>query len=211
MATFRIKPEENIHQSLIDKFFYRTGWLFFRIVYTLFWRLKVDGLENIPKRGGAIIAANHISLADPQLIGCTLSRQVFYMAKKELFDIPIFGWILRRVNAFPVNRNKSDLTAIRIAKKILSRGELLLMFPQGGRRKNYESEVKEGVGLLSYMAQVPIIPCCIINSDKMKKFLPLSVIFSKPIPPSDKNRRSVYTESANKVVEEIENLKKSSL
>jgi 1-acyl-sn-glycerol-3-phosphate acyltransferase len=195
----------------IDKFLYFIGWVFYRAIFKIFWRLKVSGLENIPSKGGVIIASNHLSLADPPLIGASLPKPIFYMAKKELFEIPIFGWILKKVNAFPVDRNSNDLKAMKTAKKILQEGKTLLIFPQGGRRSEENLEAKNGVGILSCWAHVPVVPCCVINSNKLKKFARLRVYFSKPIFPPDisnkKNNKEIYREITQKVINEIKCIK----
>ncbi|MBU0951854.1 MAG: 1-acyl-sn-glycerol-3-phosphate acyltransferase, partial [Elusimicrobia bacterium] len=97
----------------IGSVLYLIGWIFYKSVYTLVFRVKISGVKNFPKKGGVLIASNHLSMADPPLVGSCLWRPIHYMAKKELFSSPVFGWILRKVNAFPVNRKGTDMGAIR--------------------------------------------------------------------------------------------------
>ncbi len=193
----------------INKILYFIGWVFYRGIFKLFWRLKISGIKNVPSKGAFIIAANHISLVDPPLVGASLTKPIFYMAKKELFNIPVFGWILKNVNAFPVDRKKGDLRAIKTAKKLLQEGKALLIFPQGGRRPEENFETKNGVGILSCWTQVPVVPCCIINSNKLKNFMQLQVHFSKPIfPPQQKEyTKETYKEMTKKVIDEIKCIK----
>jgi len=173
---------------------YWIGWFFFKIIYRAVWRLKISGLENIPQKTAAIIASNHLSLADPPLVGCCIKRKIYFMAKKELFDIPVFSWILKLVNAFPVNRDQPDPNAIRRAIKLLSKRNIVLIFPQGGRRKqnttNYDI-YKYGLGIISCWSGKPVIPCRIDNTDKLNKFKRIKVEFMKPIYPSSefKNKK----------------------
>ncbi|MFN3966829.1 MAG: lysophospholipid acyltransferase family protein, partial [Endomicrobiia bacterium] len=111
--------------------------------------------------------------------------------------------------AFPVDRNASDVKAIKMAKKILQEGNTLLIFPQGGRRSEENFEGKNGVGILSCWTQSPVVPCCIINSNKLKKFAQLKVHFSKPIfpPPQGKYNKETYKAITQKVIEEIKCIK----
>ncbi len=115
-----------------------TGRQIFRVMFSLFYRWHVDGVRNIPQSGGAVIAPNHIGFFDSTLIGSAAKRPVHFMAKKELFDIPVFGWIIKRTNAFPVKRGIQDITAVRNAFSLLKNGRLLLIFPEGTRQEMAE-------------------------------------------------------------------------
>ena len=182
---------------MVSTILYRIGWAFYWIIYTIIWRRKVTGLENLPENTGYIIAANHKSFADPPLVGSSIIKPVHFMAKKELFSIPVFGWILKKVNAFPVDRSGSDQKAVRTAIKLLSSGKILLLFPQGGRRKDSGSEeytkFRGGAGLLACWAKVPVVPCKIENSDKLFQLKKLKVTFFEPVyPPAGKPRQEDY-------------------
>jgi len=190
--------------------FYFLVWGTFRVYYTVIGRKKVRGLENLPPKGtgGAIIAANHMSLNDPPLIGASLTRHLNYMAKKELFDIPIIGWGLKNINAFPVNREGADSSAIRKALKLLRSGELLVMFPGGTRTRDREKslEFKNGAGMISCMAQVPVIPCLLQNTDRMKKLARVMVTFGKPVYPPAKYSKADYRELTGRIIAEMKRL-----
>ncbi len=128
------------------------------------WR--VVGQENVPGSGGAVIAPNHVSYLDPPAIGGALPRRAYSFAKKELFEIPILGWIIRKCYAFPVDREISDIAAFRHAIRLLQAGELLLVFPEGGRSADGDlEEGKVGAALIASRAGVPIIPCALHGTD----------------------------------------------
>src|SRR3989338_3536248 len=114
---------------------YFLGKHFTGLLFDLLWRRRVRGREHIPSPGQAVIfAANHRSLADPNLVGSAIPYPVHYFAKEELFRILLLGWYIRRVNAFPVSRTETDIGAVKTAQRILEAGEGLVLFPEGGRR-----------------------------------------------------------------------------
>ena len=109
----------------------------------------------IPTMGAAIIAANHLTTIDPFGVGQPTKRRVHFMAKKELFETPWSRWYMASGNAFPVERGKMDLTAIKTALRILQGGQLLVIFPQGTRGG---MDAKSGASFLALKAKVPVIP-----------------------------------------------------
>jgi 1-acyl-sn-glycerol-3-phosphate acyltransferase len=164
-----------------------TGRQIFRVMFSLFYRWHIDGAENIPQSGGAIIAPNHIGFFDSTLTGSAVKRPVYFMAKKELFDIPGFGWIIKRTNAFPVKRGMQDIAAVRNAFSLLKNGRLLLIFPEGTRSENGRiGKARAGVGMIACNAQVPLIPAKIENTTMMLKFKQIKIKFGEPVyPPKD--------------------------
>ncbi len=132
-----------------------------------FCRLKRIGHTNVPREGGLIIASNHLAAADPFIMGSAVPRELAFMAKKELFEIPIEGWLIKRFNAFPVDRFGFDLAVIKKSLEILESGMALVMFPEGTRSKDGKiRDGKIGIGMLARKAKVPIIPVYIENSKK---------------------------------------------
>jgi 1-acyl-sn-glycerol-3-phosphate acyltransferase len=124
------------------------------------WR--VCGREHVPLRGGALIAANHVSYMDPPAIGAALPRRTYYFAKKELFQVPIFDWLIRTTYAFPVDREGDDKVAFRHAVNLLKEGELLTVFPEGGRSPDGTLQPGgRGAALIAARAGAPIIPCAV--------------------------------------------------
>ncbi len=129
------------------------------------WRVR--GLENVPKQGGAIIASNHLSFLDPVVVGSALRRRTYYFAKAELF-VPIFGWIIRKCYAFPVERGGADMAAAKAAIKLLRGGELLTMFPEGTRSRDGSlGEISTGAAMLASRGGVPIIPCALRGTNQV--------------------------------------------
>lgn len=133
-----------------------------RVFLHLAFRYRVEGKENLPSCGGAIVAFNHRSYWDVIFAGVTSRRPLRYMAKSGLFKNPIFGWFITKLGAFPVQRGKGDIGAIKSALSILKGGNLMLIFPEGRRvLDGSHVKAKSGVALIAIKAQVPVIPVCI--------------------------------------------------
>jgi 1-acyl-sn-glycerol-3-phosphate acyltransferase len=159
---------------------YWIGAHLLHIIFRNFLHLKVYGKENIPKEGGVIVAANHISYLDPPLLGVAMMpyRKLYYIAKRELFRIPILGLILRLVNAFPVKRGMPDRIALRKALNLLKRGEAVCIFPEGTRSRDGRLQEPElGISLLVLKSGAPVLPVAVINTDKA---LPRNAIMLHP-------------------------------
>ena len=127
--------------------------------YIGFLGLSFEGQDQIPTVGGAIIAANHVTAIDPFAVGQPTPRRVHFMSKKENFNTPLERWFQYSGNAFPVDRDKPDINAVKTALRILKGGQLLVIFPQGTRNGQ---AAKDGVGLFAARAKVPVIPAGII-------------------------------------------------
>jgi 1-acyl-sn-glycerol-3-phosphate acyltransferase len=173
------------------------------------WRRRVFGRENIPPRGQAtIFAANHRSMADPNLVGSAIPYPVNYFAKEELFSVPLLGWYIRHVNAFPVNRMSADIGAIKTAQRILQAGEGLVMFPEGGRRRDpaKQWQVKPGIGLLACSTGAQVVPVGVWNSEKFDRLGRVEVRFGKPLAPPQESGREQYLEFSHLVMRQIREL-----
>ncbi len=152
-----------------------------RIYSRLVWNVKVSGTENVPRNGPLIVACNHVSLLDPPVMGCFVPRQVSYMAKKELFDIPILGPLLCGLGAYPVDRAGSAAAAIKRSVAVLRAGGCVGIFPEGGRNLEGDKEVRGGVALLASLAQAPVVPAAIVGTNQKKKRGKIKVAFGPPI------------------------------
>lgn len=167
------------------------------------------GLENIPTQGGVIIAANHISLWDPPVLGAGLSRPINFMAKEELFAISGLRWIITTMKAFPVKRGAADRGAIRHAINLLKNGEVLGLFPEGTRSKTGQlGKPEPGIGMIALKAGVPIVPAAIIGTNQVGKVgwgLPQFIIkFGKPIQiNTEKSDRENMDNIGNEIMQEI--------
>ncbi len=175
----------------------------FRIIY----RAEVHGQENVPKEGGAIIAANHISLWDPPFVGAFCPRRVSFMAKKELFENSIFSSIITSLGAFPVNRGAADRNAIKTALTVLDEGKCLGLFPEGTRSKSGKlGEPEAGIGLIAYKANVPIVPVAITGTNGKGLFPKFTIRFGKPIPAGDPKDKKLMTTLPTQIMTEIQKL-----
>lgn len=132
----------------------------FCIYIKLFYKFELIGEENIPSEGKLVVMANHITYLDPPIVGCVMNRKVHFMAKEELFKIPIFGYLLRSIGQFPVKRGRPDRTALKHSFKILKEGKVLGIFPEGttqGKGKKL-NKAKSGAILIPIKAKSPILP-----------------------------------------------------
>lgn len=148
----------------MKKLIYQAIRLFLLVIFKLFFRIKVNGRENLPKTGGVIMMSNHISAYDPPLLAAIFSRPVRFMAKKELFENPIIRFVLFLADAFPVDRSKNDITAVKKALSILKEKEVLGLFPEGTRRPEGKlGTPKSGSVMLAFKSGAPILPVGIKN------------------------------------------------
>ncbi|MBR4173081.1 MAG: 1-acyl-sn-glycerol-3-phosphate acyltransferase, partial [Clostridia bacterium] len=160
--------------------FYRFAVSLMRFFLFFVFRIEKEGDENEPKSGGVIYAANHMSCYDPIVIAVTSKRQISFMGKKELFKFKPFGYILKSLGAFPVNRGKGDLGAVKAGLSILKDERVMMLFPEGKRIDKGEIvPAKPGVALFATHAKVPVMPIKICGEYKfMHK---IKVIYGKPI------------------------------
>jgi 1-acyl-sn-glycerol-3-phosphate acyltransferase len=150
-----------------SKLGYEATRLFASVALPLIAKLRTEGLENVPARGSAILAPNHLSWADIPLLSFPIKRVTHYMAKAELFRIPVLGAYIRVLGAFPVRRGESDRDALRIAERLLGQGELVVIFPEGHRSEGHALiEAHQGVALIAMRAGVPVIPIAISGTER---------------------------------------------
>ncbi|WP_449536769.1 lysophospholipid acyltransferase family protein [Ferdinandcohnia sp. Marseille-Q9671] len=144
------------------------------------YRFEVIGRENIPTDGGVLICSNHIDNLDPPVVGVTSPRPIHFMAKAELFKVPVLGSILPKINAFPVKRGMSDREALRTALKLLKDGNVLGIFPEGTRSKDGNlGKGLSGVGFFALRTDCVVVPCAIIGPYKL--FGKVKVVYGEPV------------------------------
>jgi len=162
----------SFHATVFRKFL--VGSL--RLLFRLFMKLEVHGLENFPLDGAVIIACNHITNFDVFPMQFSLPRPIFYMAKSELFKFPPMAVALRNLGAFPVYRGEKDSWALRHAQKVLENGQTLGMFPEGTRNKGRGLGVaKTGTARMAIETNSPIVPMILVGTDKFFKRFPRRV------------------------------------
>ena len=154
-------------------------------IIRFFSRIRVTGIENIPKEGGYIVCSNHIGAMDVLFIGASFPRQLRFIAKKELFSIPIIGTVLKLFGAVKIDRGGNDIGAIRKSIELLNDGELVAIFPQGHRYPGVDprtTETKSGTALIAYRSRADILPVFIETDDnKYHLFKKINIIIGKPI------------------------------
>ena len=172
---------------------YAIGKFLSASVCKVFGRWEVIGRENIPEKGGVMLCGNHVSYIDPPALGAGATRPVHFMAKLELFRIPVLGFLIRHVGAFPVKRGTADRSALKKAVELLKNGEIVGMFPEGTRSLDGKFKPPEpGVGMIALRARVPVVPVALVNTEKLLpphsflfKFSRVKVVYGKPVPLDD--------------------------
>ena len=151
---------------------------FYEAIYKIFarpvralYRVRVIGAENLPAEGGCLLCSNHTSMRDVVVLAAALPRQPRYMAKKELFKIPLLSQLIRALGAFPVDRGGADVSSIKKSIAMIEGGEVVSLFPQGHRVKGRcarGTPIKNGAGLIAYRSGACVVPAYIkpiANSD----------------------------------------------
>ncbi|MCF8011540.1 MAG: 1-acyl-sn-glycerol-3-phosphate acyltransferase [Clostridiales bacterium] len=145
--------------------FYRIARIICRAILLLLRRWDVRGVDNMPRDGGVIVVSNHISYWDPVIVGCAFNRKINFMAKLDLFKVPLVNIIIKNLGAFPVKRKGTDTGAIRHSLKLLARGEVLGIFPEGTRSTSQElMEFHMGGAMLAVKGNAPVLPVAIEGS-----------------------------------------------
>ena len=166
---------------------------FYRVIYTIFvhpvrvlFRIHVVNPEKMPTNGGCIICANHTSMLDVLILSAGLRRQIRYMAKKELFSVPLLKQLITVLGAYPVNRGSADVSSIKRTISMLNDGELIGIFPQGTRHPGEnpaETPVKSGVGMIAWHTKATIVPAYIrTKKNRVRPFCRTELILGDPIP-----------------------------
>ena len=144
----------------------------------LLFRLEVHGREQVPAAGPLLLVSNHVSLLDPPIVGGASPRDLHFMAKEELFGVPVLGWLIRRLNARPVKRDGADGRALKTGLRLLRDGRALLVFPEGTRGvEGRLGEGKPGAGMLAVMSGAPVVPVHVSGSGRA---LPAGRVVPRP-------------------------------
>jgi 1-acyl-sn-glycerol-3-phosphate acyltransferase len=178
---------------------YRAAWLLARFLLHLLFGYRTEGAEKVPEKGPVILAANHLSILDPIAIGAGIKRPVSFLARADVFRLPVLSWLLPRLYAIPVERGTGDLSAIKGAIRALERGMAFGIFPEGTRSRSGRLQpFKTGVAAIAFRTGSPVVPVAVVGSEKAwpvgrKLFRlrrPIRVVYGDPIPVPRKTKVS---------------------
>jgi 1-acyl-sn-glycerol-3-phosphate acyltransferase len=192
--------------------FYDFAKFFVRGMARVLWRARVYGTQNVPENGPLIVACNHVSYFDPPLMGCLCPRRIRYMAKKELFEIPVLGPVIRGLGAYSVDRRGSATAAIKRSLQVLEAGGAIGIFPEGTRNLTGTVAPQTGVALLAAMSQAPVVPACIHGTGRALRLARVDVAFGRPLTPPAAGRKATREELAKftaEIMKAIEELAES--
>ncbi len=183
-----------------------------RATFAVLGGIHREGQQNIPKSGGVLLCPNHFSDADPAAVAVSLPRTAWFMAKAELFDVPVLGALIRLWHGFPVKRDSADRSALRRAEELLKAGEVVVIFPEGGGNPEGKLQpLHPGALMVALRAKVPLIPVALKHTDKMWTYgaalphrsgVPVSVVFGPPLDLSDIEGKRGATEKATALLTE---------
>lgn len=180
------------------------------IIRRLF-RVRIVGAEHEIPCGAYLLCCNHLSLHDAQILGASLKRQLHFIAKAELFSVPILRHLVRALGAIPVKRGAHDVEMVRTALQMLAEGEVVAIFPEGTRRPGIQSLAfppKYGAGMLACRAQVPVLPVVLqTKGNRIRLFRKTIVHIGKPILctelKSEGQGRQEYIHAAEQIYERL--------
>ena len=200
-------------------FVYKCSRAFLRCAFFAGGGLKVFGRENVPREGPLIVACSHASHLDPMILGAVFDRPLHFMARRTLFDVPGFAWLIRQNQAFPLDREGDSREALRAFGERLEDGNAVVMFPEGTRTPDGAlQEMKPGLGMLAVRNLAPVLPVYIWGSylawPRGKRYpLPHSLrayIGKTIVPNPDKNVRKAeqlrITEATAEALAEMERI-----
>ena len=187
--------------------FYRRIYAVFAKVIRFLWRVHPHDTANIPENGACLMCINHTAFSDVLVVAAASSRQVHYLAKAELFKIPLLGSLIRALGAFPIRRGASDVQAIKTTLALLKEGKMIGIFPQGTRHPGVDpslTDVKSGVGMLAHRSKATVVPVFISTKKyRTRIFHRTDVYFGKPITPDElaveKGNAAQYTAISQKI------------
>jgi 1-acyl-sn-glycerol-3-phosphate acyltransferase len=152
-----------------------------RLLLRLVWRFRAIGASRVPAEGAVILACNHVSYFDPVVLGVGVTRPVTYLAKKELFAVPILGPVITGLGAYSLDREAGGVAAVRAALRALKDGRCIGIFPEGGRNRDGSAQDKGGAALLGALSGAPVIPAAIAGTRDPARLAPIRVIYGEPL------------------------------
>lgn len=177
-------------------------------VFRTLWRMRVHGRENVPGSGPLIVSCNHVSYLDPPVLGTACPRRIQYMAKQELFAIPVLGPAIAAVGAYPVDRHGSAKSAIKRSLEVLAAGGAIGIFPEGTRNRDGTRQPQVGVALLAQLSGAPVVPAAVTGTLHPRRLKRIEVYFGEPmqLPAGGKPSRADLEHFALDVMQTIRSL-----
>jgi 1-acyl-sn-glycerol-3-phosphate acyltransferase len=208
------------HEVMADMRIYQFSTRLFKLFLLIWHRLKIRGVENIPDRGGVLLASNHASFLDPPVVGVGYrGRPIHFMARDTLWNSKFGSWWMDHVGCIPVSRGTGDMKALKLTIKALKEGKVVSMFPEGTRTEDGElQDAKGGIGFIIEKSGCTVVPAYIDGTfkahpkgSKWIKPIKLQVTYGKPITQADfqalGSGREAYDRHAALIMERIRELK----
>jgi 1-acyl-sn-glycerol-3-phosphate acyltransferase len=191
--------------------FYDFAKFFVRGMARCIWRARVYGTEKVPATGPLIVACNHVSYLDPPMLGSFCPRRISYMAKKELFAIPVLGPVIRALGAYDVDRQGSATAAIKRSLRVLDAGGAVGIFPEGTRNRSGTVAPQTGAALLASLSGASVVPACVHGTDRALRLGQIEVAFGEPLTLAggQKARRDDLAKFTADIMKAIESLAES--
>ena len=152
-----------------------------RLLLLVVWRFRSIDAQRVPADGPVILACNHVSYFDPVVLGVGVTRPVTYLAKKELFALPLLGPLIVGLGAYSLDREAGGVAAVRAALRALKDGRCIGIFPEGGRNRDGTAQDKGGAALLAALSGAPVVPAAITGTRDPKRFRQIRVVYGEPL------------------------------
>jgi 1-acyl-sn-glycerol-3-phosphate acyltransferase len=206
-------------------FCYRCGWLFFRTAFTHYFGWTVYNPERVPLTGPVILAPNHASYIDPPLVGSGVRRQISFLARDNIFHVPILAAILRSWKVVPVDRDGGTGRGLKQIMQRLEQGGVIILFPEGTRSRHGElNPARSGIGLTVIKSGAPVVPARVFGTHDaygphrlVPRPRPVAVKYGRPMmfeslraeaeTCSKQRVKEIYQQVADEIMAEIARLK----
>lgn len=173
-----------------------------RVYMNILFKVDIQGEEHMPKEGGVVLCSNHLSNYDPLTVAAFIPREVRFIAKKELFQKRFAAKLLSSLGAFPVDRETTDMKALKTAIKLLKNGEVLGIFAEGTRVKEGEAKAaKAGVALFALKGDAPIVPVTVSSTYKFRSVV--HIRYGEPVTLEEYKGQKVTTELMEEITENV--------
>ena len=181
---------------------YTLGKPLFWLYYRIFFRIKIINRNNVPKTGGVVLCANHISNNDTLVLGVATKRKIHFLAKKEVFKYKIFVPVLKALNGIPINRENPERHVIKSVIQVLTNGGVLGIFAQGGRRAELDpNDAKSGAAFFAIKSSASIVPVKIESTYRF--FSRITVTFGNPISMDEHKDKKIKSDLLNEITQQL--------